>query len=144
MPVGSVFDGLPPGSLGGTYGANPVCCAAASATIHVIESEGLVENAARRGDQLRAGLEEVAKRHPGLVIDVRGRGLMQAVELDTKRAGIAGKASKLAHKHGMMLLTAGARETVRMLPPLIVSESEIAQSVDIMSRVFQELSSSSN
>lgn len=127
MNEGSVFKDLPPGSLGGTYGANPVCCAAASATIDAITEEGMVENAAKRGAQLRAGLDQIAKDFSNSVIDVRGKGLMQAVEFKSSLAGISGKVSKASFKHGMLLLTAGARETVRFLPALNVSEKEIEQ-----------------
>ncbi|NLG23215.1 MAG: aminotransferase class III-fold pyridoxal phosphate-dependent enzyme, partial [Actinomycetales bacterium] len=68
-----------PGSQGGTYGANAVACAAALATLDVIQEEGLVENSAARGKQLKAALEEVAARHPQIT-DVRGLGLMIANE----------------------------------------------------------------
>ncbi|MBA2695123.1 MAG: aspartate aminotransferase family protein, partial [Actinobacteria bacterium] len=68
-----------PGSQGGTYGANAVACAAALATLDVIQDEHLVQNAAARGKQLRAGLEERTTRHPA-ADNVRGLGLMQGVE----------------------------------------------------------------
>ncbi|HJU86849.1 MAG TPA: aminotransferase class III-fold pyridoxal phosphate-dependent enzyme [Gemmatimonadota bacterium] len=68
-----------------TFGGNPVTCRAASATIQVIEEEGLLENATAMGARLRAGLEAIHERQP-LVGDVRGMGLMQGVELVTDRA----------------------------------------------------------
>ena len=69
-----------PGSQGGTYGGNPVACAAAIATLQVVEEEGLVANSAAQGERLRSGVRELAARHP-FVDDVRGRGLMIGVEL---------------------------------------------------------------
>ena len=68
-----------------TFGGNPVVSRAASATIQVIEEEGLLENASAMGDRLRAGLETLKEKHP-LIGDVRGMGLMQGVELVTDRA----------------------------------------------------------
>jgi 4-aminobutyrate aminotransferase-like enzyme len=68
-----------------TFGGNPVVSRAASATIQVIEEEGLLENASAMGDRLRAGLEALKEKHP-LIGDVRGMGLMQGVELVTDRA----------------------------------------------------------
>lgn len=64
-----------------TFGGNPVSCAAASATCEVIEAEDLIDNAARRGAELREGLEAIKRAYPKLVGDVRGMGLMQAIEL---------------------------------------------------------------
>lgn len=127
---GAVFEGLPGASLGGTFGANPVCCAAASATIDAIEEEGMVQNAAARGAQLRAGLDAIAKEFSSAVIEVRGRGLMQAVEFDTRRVGMAGNVSKASFKHGMLLMTAGSRETVRFLPALNVREEEVERGLE--------------
>jgi 4-aminobutyrate aminotransferase-like enzyme len=64
-----------------TFGGNPICSEAASATIDCIEEHRLVQNAADRGAELRAGLEEIQQKHPKLVGEVRGMGLMQAIEL---------------------------------------------------------------
>ena len=72
--------GWRPGSHGGTYGGNVVSCAAALATLDVIEDEGLVANARERGAQLLAGLRGLATSHPSIG-DVRGLGLMVALEL---------------------------------------------------------------
>src|SRR4029077_4224256 len=75
----AILDRLPPGSHGGTYGGNVVACAAANATLDVIEHEGLVSNARERGAQLLAGLRALAPRYPSIG-DVRGLGLMLALE----------------------------------------------------------------
>ena len=69
-----------PGTHGGTYGGNVVSCAAANATLDVIEDEGLVANARERGNQFLAGLRALADRHPAIG-DARGLGLMVAIEL---------------------------------------------------------------
>ena len=74
-----------PGAHGSTYGGNPVSCAAALATIDLLEG-GLIDNAAARGEQALAGLRPLIDRFDGLVADVRGKGLMLGVEFDTRRA----------------------------------------------------------
>ncbi|CAL9481519.1 5-aminovalerate aminotransferase DavT [Nocardiopsis dassonvillei] len=117
-----------PGSQGGTYGGNAVSCAAALATLDVIEEEGLVDNAARMGERLRQGLEKVAESSP-LIGDVRGRGLMLASEFTTDGrpdAAAALRAQQAAVRHGLLLLTCGpAGNVVRMIPPLIVDGEQV-------------------
>ena len=121
--------GLAPGTLGGTYGGNPLGCAAAAATLDVIKEERLTENAAARGAQLAAALVRLADKYP--IVDVRGRGLMAATEFggDGVNYGDAARVAKAAIEEGLMLMTAGARETVRFLPPLVVSEAEVEEGV---------------
>ncbi|WP_329567528.1 aspartate aminotransferase family protein [Streptomyces sp. NBC_01361] len=124
-----------PGSQGGTYGGNAVSCAAAIATLEVIKEEKLVENAAERGDQLIAGLREVAAAHPasegvGGIGDVRGLGLMLASEIVDSEGdpdgATAGKLLAAAAERGLLLLPCGAHgNVVRMLPPLVVNENQI-------------------
>lgn len=121
--------GLALGTLGGTYGGNPLGCAAAAATLDVIRDERLVDNAAARGAQLASALVKLAERYP--IIDVRGRGLMAATEFGGAgvRPGAATAVVGAAMEEGLMLMTAGARETVRFLPPLVVSEAEVEEGV---------------
>lgn len=123
--------GLAPGSLGGTYGANPLACAAGVATLDVIRDEGLAANAAARGAQLSEGLVRLAARYP--IIDVRGRGLMCAAEFGGRgggvdaEAGVASRVATAALGRGLMVMTAGARETLRFLPPLVVSAAQVEE-----------------
>ncbi|MFI2334772.1 aspartate aminotransferase family protein [Nocardia rhamnosiphila] len=132
-----------PGSQGGTYGGNAVACAAALATLDVIESEGLVENAAVRGDQLLAGVRAAETKAVG---DVRGLGLLVGSEFitpdGTPDRETATAAQQLAATKGLLLLTCGAHmNVVRMIPPLIVSEAQIADALTIWSEVLAELGS---
>lgn len=130
-----------PGSQGGTYGANAVSCAAALATIDVIEEEGLVANAAERGRQLLAGARELATDAVG---DVRGLGLLVGSEFttadgkpDTARAAAAQQA---AAAKGLLMLTCGAyMNTVRMIPPLVITAAEIEEGLNIWSEVLAEV-----
>ena len=116
-----------PGAHGSTYGGNPVACAAALATIELLEG-GLVENAARRGVQAQAGLRPLLSRHPGLVRDVRGKGLMIGIEFDT--AEHAEEVQWAAFERGLLVLECG-KSSVRMSPALTVSEAEMATGLGI-------------
>lgn len=118
-----------PGSQGGTYGGNAVAAAAGCATLDVIRDEGLVENSRVRGEQLQAGLRQIAARHP-VIGDVRGNGLMQGLEF-TDADGFADAATALAvqqatTRHGLLSLTCGPLgNVVRLIPALVVSREEI-------------------
>ena len=122
--------------MGGTYGGSPLGCAAACATIDAIEDEGMLENAAQRGQQLMAGLVAMAGR--GLpIVDVRGRGLMVAAEMQAP-PGTASRAVKLAGEKGVLLITAGARETVRFLPPLVVTAAQVEEALRVFEGALSE------
>lgn len=124
-----------PGSQGGTYGANAVACSAAIATLDVIQDEGLVENAAKRGDQLAARLREVADRHDEIA-QVRGLGLMLGNEF-RDRAGnpdgaTAAKVQQEAARRGLLLLTCGPwGQVVRFVPALVVTDAQVDEAAKI-------------
>jgi len=117
----------PPGSHGSTFGGNPVACAAALATLDLLE-EGLMENAARVGAVLQDGLREIAAGHKD-VTDVRGIGLMLALELKTP--DLAGRLVQRAFERGLLLLTAGTR-AVRICPPLVLNSEEAATGLELI------------
>ena len=130
-----------PGSQGGTYGANAVACAAAVATLEVIEEEGLVANAAERGTQLLDGAKAAAIEGIG---DVRGLGLLVGSEFTTADgqpdAERAKAAQQLAADKGLLLLTCGAHmNTVRMIPPLVVTAEQVDEALDTWSKVLTEV-----
>ncbi|WP_063006376.1 aspartate aminotransferase family protein [Nocardia salmonicida] len=130
-----------PGSQGGTYGGNAVACAAAVATLEVIQTEGLVDNAAMRGTQLLAGVRGLATKAIG---DVRGLGLLVGAEFTTATGepdtATATAAQKSAVDKGLLLLTCGAHmNVVRMIPPLIVTDSQVEDALAIWSEVLAEL-----
>jgi 4-aminobutyrate aminotransferase len=131
-----------PGSQGGTYGGNAVACAAALATIDVIESEGLVANAAEQGRRLLAGVRGVAADHPGIG-DVRGLGLMVGNEFVTPDGrpdtATAARAHAAATTHGLLLLTCGAAgNVVRMIPPLIVTADQVDEAVGLWAKAVTD------
>lgn len=126
-----------PGSQGGTYGANAVACAAAVATLDVIEDEQLVRNADERGAQLREALRTVADKYDAIT-DVRGLGLMIGVEFrDTAGrpdGATAVAAAQEAARRGLLLLTCGAwGQVVRFIPALVVSADEVDEATGIWS-----------
>ncbi len=135
MPLGAliaraeILETWSAGAHGSTYGGNPVACAAALATIELLEA-GLTENAARRGDQALAGLRPLIERHADLVRDVRGKGLMLGIEFDTVEHAEAVQAE--CFQRGLLVLECG-KTSVRMSPPLTVSETEMETGLRIFS-----------
>ena len=124
-----------PGSQGGTYGANAVACAAAIATLDVIQEEGLVENAATRGDQLKSVLRAVADKHEAIT-DVRGLGLMVGNEFRDASGkpdgATASAAQQEAARRGLLLLTCGAwGQVVRFIPALVVDEAQVDEAASV-------------
>ncbi len=124
-----------PGSHGGTYGGNAVSCAAAAATIRVIREEKLVENSARMGEYLLAGLRLIQQRYEGIG-DVRGLGLMVAAEFTTAQGKPDTNTAKAVRvkclERGLMLLTCGPYgNVVRWIPPLIVTQEQIDEALEI-------------
>jgi 4-aminobutyrate aminotransferase len=111
-----------PGAHGSTYGGNPVACAAALATIELLDG-GLIANAAARGDQAQAELATLHARHPALIRDVRGKGLMIGIEFDT--AEHAEAVQWEAFQKGLLVLECG-KSSVRMSPALTVTEAEMS------------------
>jgi 4-aminobutyrate aminotransferase len=124
-----------PGSQGGTYGANAVACASATATLEVIQDERLVENAEAMGQRLRSGLEMVAADHPRIG-DVRGLGLMLACEfVDERGEPDAGAAKDVLHAAldaGLLLLSCGPwHNVVRLMPALVVDEANVDEGLQM-------------
>lgn len=124
-----------PGSQGGTYGANAVACAAAIATLDVIEDEKLVQNAEERGGELKAALADVAARTPAIT-DVRGLGLMVGNEFrdpgGNPDGATASAAQQEAARRGLLLLTCGPwGEVVRFIPALVARPEHVEEAARI-------------
>lgn len=115
------------GAHGSTYGGNPLACAAALATIRLLEG-GLIANARARGEQALAGLADLPARYPGFVQEVRGRGLMIGVEFVSSEAAEA--VQWACFERGLLVLEAGD-SAVRLSPPLSVGEEEMAVALEI-------------
>ncbi len=126
-----------PGSHGGTYGANAVSCAAAVATIEVLK-DGVVENAARMGELLMAGLKKIQRGCP-LVGDVRGLGLMVGVEFTnpdgTPGGALSNAVKKACLEQDLLLLQCGTyHQVIRWIPPLIADAQQIQTALEIFER----------
>jgi 4-aminobutyrate aminotransferase len=131
---------LPPGSHGGTYGGNAVSCAAALATLDVIEDEGLVANARERGAQLLDGLRRLATSHRSIG-DVRGLGLMVALELvqpgegdgRTPDPALTKRVQAACFDRGLLVLTAGTYvNVIRIIPPLVTTAEEVDHALAVI------------
>ncbi|MBI3393203.1 MAG: acetylornithine transaminase [Nitrospirae bacterium] len=121
-----------PGSHGSTFGGNPLACAAAAATLSVILRDGprgetLLDNSLRMGAHLLAGLNAIRAKHPDVVADVRGRGLMIGLELNRDAKPVVDEALSRG-----LIANAAAGNVVRLLPPLIVTEAEADEAIEIL------------
>lgn len=131
------------GGHGSTFGGNPVSCAAALATLRLLEN-GLMKNAARTGGRLMNGLRGLQKKH-SRIGDVRGLGLMVGIEIvkdrENRKPAPAERTEliRLAFKRGLLTLPCGS-STIRLSPPLIASDSDIDKAVEILDQSFAELS----
>lgn len=144
MPLAAVvgrdtyMDAPLPGGLGGTYGGNPVACAAALAVLDVFEREGLADRGRVLGERAMARLRGWRERFP-LAGEVRGLGAMVAIELVSDRAtrapatAAAGRILVEARERGLILIKAGLYDNViRLLMPLVTTDEELAEGLDIL------------
>ena len=132
-----LLDQMAPGVHGGTYGGNAVACAAALATLDVIDDERLADRAESLGERMLAGLREAAAGH-ALVAEVRGRGLMLAIELAdpgtlAPRADLVKRLLAEALARNLLLLSCGTRgQVVRIIPPLVTTDDEADLAIGII------------
>ena len=132
VPVGAIVAGpraagvLGAGNHGTTFGGNPLAMRAGIETLAIMEADGLLENAARVGASLRAGLERELADVPGFV-EIRGQGLMLGIQLDRPCGELLSRAAKAG-----LLISVTADSVVRLLPPLILTADEAAQIVAIL------------
>jgi 4-aminobutyrate aminotransferase len=135
----------PTGSQGGTYGGNAVSCAAAVATIRAMKEEGMVENSAAMGEKLKDALVEMQGRFP-VIGEVRGLGLMVGVELTTPAGepdkGTAKAVIQECLDDGLILLNCGTYgNVVRMIPPLIIDDSQLQEALNIFHGALEKAAS---
>jgi 4-aminobutyrate aminotransferase-like enzyme len=129
---GELMDAVHVGGLGGTFGGNPVACAAALAVLDELTAPGFREQAEQLGTFLRARLEEIAARHP-LVGEVRGLGPMLALELREPTPDAAKATTAAALDKGLLLLACGLYgNVIRLLPPLTASDEELERGLSLL------------
>src|SRR5207245_2385811 len=136
LPLGGIvaprrlMDAWPPGCHGSTFGGNPVACAAALATLDVIEEDDLCRRARVLGERARARLATAAADHPDVVVDVRGVGLMVGVELASAR--VVEEVQRRCLERGVVLISCGPnQEVVRLAPPLTISDDELEHGLEV-------------
>ncbi|HEY8170935.1 MAG TPA: aminotransferase class III-fold pyridoxal phosphate-dependent enzyme [Candidatus Limnocylindria bacterium] len=140
----ALLDQLAPGAHGGTYGGNVVACAAALATLDVIDDEQLADRAHRLGERLLGGLKDAAAGH-AFVAEVRGRGLMLALELAdpgtlAPRPDLVKRLLAEAQARSLLLLSCGTRgQVVRVIPPLVTTDDEIDTAVGVIGEALATL-----
>ena len=139
-----VMDSVHASGLGGTYGGNPIACAAALGAMETMEEENLVARAKHIGEILGSSLRELAKKYP-VIGEVRGRGAMQAIELvepGTKNPNTAamGAVVKYCQSQGVLVLTAGTySNVVRFLPPLVITDALLKDALSVLDDAFASL-----
>jgi 4-aminobutyrate aminotransferase len=147
MPIGAMIakesiTSWESGSHGSTFGGNPVCCAAALATLDLVEN-GLMTNAARMGERLMAGACRLMANHPNIG-DVRGRGLMVGMEFVKDRATrqpapeLVQQLVQRSFRHGLLLLGAG-KSSLRLAPPLIIDEQDLDTALEMIDACLGEI-----
>ncbi|MGY5133505.1 4-aminobutyrate--2-oxoglutarate transaminase [Streptomyces nigrescens] len=139
-----IMDAAHAGGLGGTYGGNPVACAAALGSIETMREQDLNARARRIGEVMKARLNAIAEKYD-IVGEVRGRGAMIAIELvksGSKEPNPEATAAlaKACHQEGLLVLTTGTYGNVlRFLPPLVIGEDLLNEGLDILEGAFAAL-----
>ncbi|KAF7973317.1 hypothetical protein HWV62_15561 [Athelia sp. TMB] len=145
-------DKLKGGTLGGTYAGNAVSCAAAIAVTEVFEEEKILDNVNARSKELFDALNACQKKYPEAIVEVRGKGLMAAVEFasptysvhdpvynTTAPKTLASRVAKRCIDKGMLLLTTSIYEVIRFIPPLNISQADMKKGCDIFAEALDEV-----
>jgi 4-aminobutyrate aminotransferase/(S)-3-amino-2-methylpropionate transaminase len=139
-----IMDSSHVGGLGGTYGGNPIACAAALGAIETIEEDKLVERAQHIGKILNSSLTALAAKYP-IIGEVRGRGAMQAIELviagtTTPNPAAMATVIKYCQSKGVLILTAGTyANVIRFLPPIVISDELLMDALGVLEEAFASL-----
>ncbi|HEY9763937.1 MAG TPA: aspartate aminotransferase family protein [Trichocoleus sp.] len=145
IPIGATLcksfcDVFQPGDHASTFGGNPFATKVALTVCQTVENENLLQNVEQRGEQLRAGLQEIAKRFPELLESVRGWGLIDGLVLKEGVSLTSVDIVKAAMQEGLLLVPAGPT-VVRFVPPLTVSEDEIQQALAKLEKALGAIAS---
>ncbi|OAN46715.1 acetylornithine transaminase [Paramagnetospirillum marisnigri] len=141
FPVGAVLASeragscMTAGTHGCTFGGNPLAMAVAEAVLDVVQESGFLERVRAMGERLRAGLDDIAAHHPGVVAEVRGKGLMLGLKTVPLNTEVNGR----LFLNGLLAVGAGDN-VVRLVPPLIIGEAEVDQALAIIDRTCASFS----
>ncbi|MEO1620058.1 MAG: aspartate aminotransferase family protein [Cyanobacteria bacterium J06632_3] len=143
IPIGAILtkahcDVLKPGEHGSTFGGNPFVCGVALSVCKTLEATDLLANVRSRGKQLRKGLSEIAQKYPSLCEGVRGWGLINGLVLKADVETVALDVVKAALKEGLLVIPAGPK-VVRMVPPLIVTESDVQEALALLDKTLAQM-----
>ena len=139
FPIGAVWAGekaadlFTPGSHGTTFGGTPLACAAALAVLDILDGEGFLERVRENGTYLLERLNELGRKYPDQLVEVRGRGYMVGIQLK----GDPGPVLNALREEGLLVPSAGG-QVVRFLPPLVAGRTELDEAVSILDRVLAQ------
>ncbi|MGH6919123.1 MAG: aminotransferase class III-fold pyridoxal phosphate-dependent enzyme, partial [Geminicoccaceae bacterium] len=140
FPIGACLataraaSGMLPGTHGSTFGGNPLGCAVANAVLDVLLEDGFLDHVRKVAEDLRARLEQLAARYPGIILEVRGEGLLIGLRCGPPNTDIVPKLMA----RGLVTVSAG-ENVVRLLPPLIIERAQVDEAVRILEELCQEL-----
>ena len=140
FPLGAVLatakaaSGMTAGTHGSTYGGNPLACAVGTKVLDIVTGPGFLDAVSRKAGQMRQGLESLVARHPDIFEGVRGQGLMLGLKCRITNTDLV-KAAQAQH----LLAVPAADNVVRLLPPLTITEDEIAKALDRLDRAAQSI-----
>jgi len=145
-------DKLKPGSMGGTYAGNAVSCAAAIAVVEAMQEENILQNVNARSKELFNSLNGLRQKHSSHIVDIRGEGLMVAVEFSSPSYSIrdpvlnrsapknlASRVAKRCIEKGLLILTTSMYEVIRFIPPLNISQGDLKKGCDIFAQALEEV-----
>ena len=144
FPIGAILtteklaDTFQPGDHGTTFGGNPLACAVALAVLKALTQPDFMKTVRECGGLLQAGLAQLHADFPQLITDMRGYGLMQGLAIDDAHLAV-GELVVQARDRGLLLVGAGGN-TVRLIPPLVVTPTEIQQALAILRSILTEVS----
>jgi acetylornithine aminotransferase len=143
IPIGAMMcksscNVFQPGDHASTFGGNPFACGVALSVCQTLIQENLLANVRSRGEQLREGLQAIAAKYPSLVVEVRGWGLINGLELNADSEVSSIDLVKAAMAQGLLLVPAGPK-VVRFVPPLIVTAAEVDQALQLFEQAIADV-----
>jgi acetylornithine/N-succinyldiaminopimelate aminotransferase len=137
LATAEVADGMTPGTHGSTFGGNPLAMSVASTVLDVVTEPGFLESVRTKALYLKQGLAGLKDQHADIVEEIRGAGLLMGLKLQSQAT--PSQVVKAAAEEKLLLVGAGDN-TVRILPPLVASDEEISQGINILSRALSRVS----